>query len=90
MLFRSLDNGNIGWVNDNTIINKEISKPIKYLSNKTYKGNSIVDALKEINIDSSFNYRKQLATLNNISNYQGTESQNITLLNLLKQGLLKY
>ena len=85
-----LDNGNIGWVNNNTIIKKENIQPIRYLSNKTYKGNSIVDALKEINIDSSFNYRKQLATLNNISNYQGTESQNITLLNLLKQGLLKY
>lgn len=85
-----LDNGNIGWVNNNTIIKKENIQPIRYLSNKTYKGLSIVDALKEINIDSSFNYRKQLATLNNISNYQGTESQNTRLLNLLKQGLLKY
>ena len=85
-----LDNGNIGWVNDNTIIKEEISKPIKYLSNKTYKGNSIVDALIEINIDSSYNSRKQLATLNNINNYQGTTLQNTTLLNLLKQGQLKY
>ena len=51
-----LDNGNIGWVNNNTIIKKENIQPIRYLSNKTYKGSSIVDALKEINIDSSFNF----------------------------------
>ena len=83
-----LDDGRIGWVNNDTIINKESS--IKYLSNKTYKGTSIVDALKEINIDSSYQYRKQLAQINNINNYQGTKEQNITMLNLLKQGLLKY
>ena len=28
--------------------------------------------------------------INNINNYQGTKEQNITMLNLLKQGLLKY
>lgn len=83
-----LDDGKIGWVNNDTIINKESST--QYLSNKTYKGTSIVDALKEINIDSSYQYRKQLAQINNINNYQGTKEQNIKLLNLLKQGLLKY
>ena len=62
----------------------------KYLSNKTYQGNSIVDALKEINIDSSFKYRSELAQLNNINNYKGTAEQNTKLLNLLKQGVLKY
>lgn len=82
-----LDNGNIGWVNDNTIISKD---NIKYLSNKSYKGKSIVDALNEISINSSYQYRKELAKINNINNYTGTQQQNIQLLNLLKQGKLKY
>lgn len=82
-----LDDGNIGWVNDTTIISKTDNK---YLSNKTYQGTSIVDALKEINIDSSYEYRSKLAKLNNIENYQGTSTQNTILLNLLKQGLLKF
>ena len=82
-----LDNGNIGWVNNTVIISKENNK---YLSNKTYKGKSIVDALKEINIDSSYEYRNKLAKLNNINNYKGTVEQNLKLLNLLKEGKLKY
>ena len=82
-----LNNGNIGWVNDNTIMSKLENR---YLKNKTYKGQSIVDALKEINIDSSYNYRANLAKLNDIDNYKGTVEQNTKLLNLLKEGKLKY
>ena len=83
-----LDDGKVGWVNDNVIISKENNT--KFLSNKNYKGNSIVDALKEINIDSSYEYRSKLAKLNNINNYSGTSNQNSQLLNLLREGLLKY
>ena len=60
-----------------------------YLENSSYKGNSIVDALKQIGVDSSFEHRKILAQRNNISNYTGTPEQNTKLLNLLKQGKLK-
>ena len=80
-----LDNGNIGWVNNDVIV----SDSVKYLSNKTYTGDSIVDALNQINVDSSFNYRSRLASANGISNYIGSASQNISLLNLLKSGNLK-
>jgi lysozyme len=59
-----------------------------YLSNNSYKGDSIVAALKQINVDSSFNYRKQLAAVNGIGSYKGTTSQNTKLLNLLKKGKL--
>lgn len=83
-----LEDGKIGWVNDNTIISKNINN--KYLSNKNYKGTSLVDALKEINIDSSYQYRSELAKINNITNYSGTAEQNTKMVNLLKQGLLKY
>lgn len=79
-----LDNGNIGWVNNDVIINSNV----RYLSNTSYNGNSIVDALKQINVDSSFNYRSRLALVNGISNYVGSVSQNINLLNLLKNGKL--
>ncbi|MBQ2872883.1 MAG: M23 family metallopeptidase [Bacilli bacterium] len=82
-----LENGKIGWVNNDVIISK---KEYKYLSNENYKGNSIVDALNEININSSYQYRKKLAKINDINNYQGTADQNLYLLNLLKQGKLKY
>ena len=54
-----------------------------------YDGNSIVDALKSIGVDSSFENRKKLAELNGISNYTGTPEQNTYLLNLLKEGKLK-
>lgn len=46
--------------------------------------NSIVDYLKSQNKDSSYNARKALASQYGISNYTGTASQNIQLLNTLK------
>ena len=81
-----LENGNIGWVNDGCITGKE--GDIKYLSNPGYKGVSIVDALNQIGVDSSYNYRSKLAKVNGISDYRGTAEQNTKLLNLLKQGKL--
>lgn len=61
----------------------------EYLNANKYKHGSIVDALKSIGINSSYNYRKKLAQANNIKNYQGSYFQNIQMLNLLKQGKLK-
>lgn len=78
-----LNNGNIGWVNDDSIISDT-----KYLINKDYNGNSIVDALNQINVDSSFDYRAKLANLNGINNYMGTVVQNVIMLNKLKEGSL--
>lgn len=77
-----LNEGNIGWANDSVIITNS------YLSNPNYKGTSLVDALNQISVDSSFSYRNKLATKNNISNYTGTTSQNSKLLSLLKEGKL--
>lgn len=62
-------------------------KPV-YLSNKAYKGDSIVVALNQIKADSSFAYRKKLANVNEIKDYEGTTKQNTKLLNLLKKGKL--
>lgn len=49
---------------------------------------SLVDALKSINVDSSYSNRKSIAALNGYSNYTGTAAQNTQLLNLLKAGKL--
>lgn len=67
---------------------KELFLKTNYLFNKSYKGVSLVDALKQIKIDASFSNRKRLAKNNGISNYLGSYSQNLKLLNLLKQGKL--
>lgn len=53
-----------------------------------YTGNSLVDALKDIGVDSSFAYRTKIATKNGISNYKGSSLQNNKLLKLLKKGKL--
>lgn len=55
----------------------------------SYTGGSIVDALKSISVDSSYNHRNELAKKNGITDYHGTYEQNIYLLNLLKTGKLK-
>ena len=49
---------------------------------------SIVSALQSVGAESSYAYRKEIAAVNNISNYSGTAAQNIQMLNLLKNGKL--
>ena len=56
--------------------------------NHTSYFTSIVDALKSMGFDSSYEYRKTIAELNGISNYTGTAAQNAALLNLFKEGKL--
>lgn len=73
----------------NRIMKGETPKPkYTYLSNPNYKGTSIVDALNQIGVDSSFNYRKKLAVKNNILNYTGRSDENKRLLDRLKAGKL--
>ena len=50
---------------------------------------SIVNALKSIGVDSSYSNRKKIADANGLNNYQGTSSQNLEMLRLLKAGQLK-
>lgn len=69
-------------------INSDQSDSNIYLNNSEYKYGSIVDGLKTIGVDSSFNYRSQLALKNGIDNYHGSYDQNVKLLSLLKQGKL--
>jgi hypothetical protein len=67
---------------------------VKYVENVSYykpcssKYASIVLALNSIGVNSTYAYRKKIAERNGINNYKGTASQNIELLNKLKQGKL--
>ncbi|MCI9586164.1 MAG: peptidoglycan DD-metalloendopeptidase family protein [Bacilli bacterium] len=74
-------------ISSNDIDNNNIES--EFISNSDYKYGSIVDGLKSIGIDSSFNYRTLLAHENGIDDYHGTYNQNVYLLSLLKQGKLK-
>src|SRR5690606_16079353 len=72
--------------------NKEQTKPKQQTATKqtkskaVYTGNSIVDYLKSIGVDSSFANRKKLAEKHGIKNYTGTASQNLQLLRILRDG----
>lgn len=68
----------------NPIPNKSIYFP-KY----TGKSSSLVDGLKAVGANSSYDYRKKIAKANGISNYSGTSSQNTSMLKKLKAGTLK-
>lgn len=59
-----------------------------YYSRYTGSSSSLVDALKAVGADSSYSNRGVIASLNGISNYSGTSSQNNQLLALLKAGKL--
>lgn len=75
----------------NEILNNKSLSTIEYYPIPEYKGNSIVDALKKIGVNSSIEYRKLIADKNNIMDYKGTPEQNTYMLNLLKKGtLIKY
>ena len=73
----------------NALFNKKPSTPkYTYLSNPNYKGDSIVDALNQIGVDSSFANRKKLAAKNNIKDYTGRANENKRMLDRLKVGKL--
>lgn len=72
-----------------TRVNEMFAPKVNYLSNKSYTGVSIVDALNQIGVDSSFGYRAKLANANGIANYCGTAEQNTRMLEMLKNGTLK-
>lgn len=75
-------------VNELSGIKPNSAPKVNYYDRYSGKTSSIVTALNSLGIDSSFANRKNIAKVNGISNYTGTASQNINLLNLLKQGKL--
>ena len=78
-----------GTSSQNTRMLNALRKSENSYYSSNYNGLSFVDALKSIGVDSSFENRKIIAANNGINNYRGTASQNLKLLNLLKNGKLK-
>ena len=59
-----------------------------YFPKSNYTGCSIVEALNLLGINSSYQYRAEIAKKNKIEGYQGKPQQNLYMLQLLKEGLL--
>ena len=68
---------------------KTTTKKTNTIKKTNYKGSSIVDGLKSVGVNSSYDNRKKIAKANGIKNYTGTAKQNTELLNKLKKGTLK-
>ena len=68
---------------------KTTKKTTNTIKKTAYKGDSIVDGLKSVGVNSSYDNRKKIAQANGIKNYTGTAKQNTELLNKLKKGTLK-
>ena len=68
---------------------KTTTKKNNTIKKTNYKGDSIVDGLKSVGVNSSYDNRKKIAQANGIKNYTGTAKQNTELLNKLKKGTLK-
>ncbi|MEK5425377.1 N-acetylmuramoyl-L-alanine amidase [Cytobacillus sp. FSL R7-0680] len=67
-------------------VSKPVPKPVEKPSTKEYRGTSIIDYLKSINVDSSLANRKKLAAKYGIEDYSGKAAQNTKLLNLMRGG----
>ena len=71
-----------------TIIANSTAKKAEYFPACSPTHKSIVDGLKSIGQSATYTNRKKIAAANGISNYYGSASQNIKMLDLLKQGKL--
>ena len=69
-------------------LNQQFQFKSPYFPKTPYTGISIVDGLKEINAQSSLEYRKKIAKVNDIKDYEGIDFQNLFMLDLLKKGVL--
>lgn len=74
---------NVSTVKPTTNVSRETYFPVFKLNSC-----SIVDCLRSINVDSSFAYRKRIASKNGVANYKGSAPQNDKLVSLGKKGKL--
>jgi len=81
-LIKAVTGGVVSKSNTNTSTSNK--KPTTSDKTNSKKYTSIVDYLKDNNIDSSFANRKKLATKHGIKNYTGTAAQNAKLLSILQ------
>jgi hypothetical protein len=68
-----------------------VEQTLTYFPKYTGTSSSLVDGLKAVGVkDTSKVHRTKIANANGVLGYRATSSQNLTLLNLLKQGKLVY
>lgn len=86
---KNILNNHYMYLNNNVNNQDEVSDK-RFFPIPNYEGYSIVDALKSIGHDSSFNYRKRIAAKNGIGNgnYTGQPNENLNMLELLCKGRL--
>lgn len=65
-------------------VKRETTIKVSEKKDTTYTGNSLVDYLNSIGVDSSFENRKKIAKNYGLDNYTGTANQNTLLLNKLR------
>ncbi len=70
-------------------VQENLNEDFTLFENSEYKYISLADALEEIYVNNSYEYREKLALKNNIPDYKGSKMQNLKLLQLLKEGKLK-
>lgn len=75
-------------IRTNNLTRYDICRGNKTFNPCSYNGNSIVMALNSIGISSTKEFRTKIARANGFIDYNGMESQNETLLHLLKNGEL--
>lgn len=73
---------------DESILSLHQKEFYELFLNDVFNGESISKALESIGFDGSYEYRKKIAAVNGILNYNGTAEQNVLMLNLLKAGIL--
>lgn len=73
---------------DSAITNVTTENNDKYFPVYSGSSESLVDALNELQINSSYSYRSKIAICNGINNYCGSASQNTFMLDSLKCGTL--
>ncbi len=76
-------------ITDAIITEESTPSDTTIFENKEYKYMSLADALNEIYVNNSYEYRYKLALKNEIENYTGTNVQNLSLIKKLKEGTLK-
>lgn len=73
----------------NTPKEEENAKISEYYPKTTYTGTSLVEALRNEGLDTSYGFRGELYKANGYTNYLGLGRDNKILLDLLKEGKLK-
>ena len=80
--------GRVDGIEGNVDLNVQMKEENCYLQ-AVMHGDSLVKALEEVGVDSSFDFRKKIAAANGIDNYMGTVAQNMELFVLLRAGRLR-